>query len=72
MFKTILPAFIVSLVLLLVALFAMAFRVLFIKGGKFPNAHIGASKAMKERGISCATSQDREARSNFKKKKISK
>lgn len=72
MFKTILPAFIVSLALFLVAIFAMAYRALFIKGGKFPNTHIGASRAMKDRGITCATSQDREARSNIKKNKKSK
>ena len=28
---------------------------------RFPNIHIGGNKAMRQRGISCATSQDREA-----------
>lgn len=37
-------------------------RILFIKGGKFPNTHISGSKAMRERGITCVQSQDREAR----------
>lgn len=53
---------IVTLVLLLVGVLAMAFRPLFVKGGKFPGIHIGQSKAMRQRGINCATSQDREAR----------
>lgn len=52
----------VTIALLLIGILGMAFKPLFIKGGKFPNIHIGGSKAMKERGINCATSQDREAR----------
>lgn len=59
--KSILLTLAITFVLLLVALLAMAFRPLFIKGGRFPNIHIGGSKAMKQRGIGCATSQDREA-----------
>ena len=31
------------------------------KGGKFPNGHVSGNKAMRERGIGCAQSQDREA-----------
>lgn len=34
---------------------------LFTKGGKFPNGHVSGNKALRERGISCAQSQDREA-----------
>ncbi len=33
----------------------------FVKGGKFPNGHVSGNKAMRERGIGCAQSQDREA-----------
>ncbi len=51
----------VTVVLLLVCILAMAFRPLFTKKRKFPSLHIGSSKAMKDRGIGCATSQDREA-----------
>ena len=39
----------------------MGIKVFFTKKGEFPNTHIGGSKAMRDRGISCATSQDREA-----------
>ena len=56
----------VSLVILLIAVMAMAFRPLFLKK-RFPNIHIGGNKALKERGISCATSQDREAQNQAKK-----
>jgi len=30
--------------------------------GKFPNSHVSSSKAMRDRGIGCAQSQDRMAR----------
>ena len=41
--------------------------------GKFPNIHIGGSKAMKDRGVSCATSQDAEAqKNNLRKIDVSK
>lgn len=61
MLKTTLLTLGVSLAILLIAVLAMAFRPLFIKGGRFPSIHIGGNKALKERGITCATSQDREA-----------
>lgn len=47
-------------VLLMIAILLMGVRVFFTKKGEFPNTHIGASKAMQDRGIHCATSQDRE------------
>jgi hypothetical protein len=68
MLKTILLSLVVPLVILLIAVLAMAFRPLFVKGGRFPNIHIGGNKALKERGISCATSQDREAQNSNKPK----
>ncbi len=32
------------------------------KNGRFPNTHVSGNKAMRERGISCVQSQDRETR----------
>jgi hypothetical protein len=55
MVKTLLLGF----ALLLIAVLLLGVRVFFIKGGKFPNTHIGGNKAMQEKGISCAKSQDR-------------
>lgn len=49
-----------GIVILLIAVLLMGIRVFFSKKGEFPNTHIGASKEMQKRGISCATSQDRE------------
>ena len=66
MLKTTLLTLCMSLVILLVAVLAMAFKPLFLKGGRFPNIHIGGNKALKERGITCATSQDREAQNKGK------
>ena len=40
----------------------MGVRIFFTKKGSFPNTHISASQAMKDRGITCASSQEREAR----------
>ena len=50
-----------TLVLVGVAVLLLGVKVFFVKGGRFPNIHIGGNKAMRQRGISCATSQDREA-----------
>lgn len=49
-----------TLVLVGVAVLLLGVKVFFVKGGRFPNIHIGGNKAMRQRGISCATSQDRE------------
>ena len=43
----------------------MAVKILFKKGGKFPNGHIGSSKHMRQRGITCSVSTD--ARDRAKK-----
>ncbi|WP_455496776.1 hypothetical protein [Coprobacter sp.] len=55
-------------ILLTVAIVGLAFvllgiKVIFVKGGKFPNMHIGANREMKKRGISCALSTDSTDRS---------
>lgn len=56
MFKTI----IISFALLAIAILLMGVRIFFTKKGTFPNTHISGSQAMKDRGISCATSQERD------------
>ena len=47
--------------IVLISVFLLTFRILLVKGGKFPNIHIGGSRAMRDRGVSCATTQDRNA-----------
>lgn len=56
MIKTIL----IAIVILFAAILLMGMKVFFSKKGKFPDLHISNHEAMKERGITCATSQDRE------------
>lgn len=56
-----------SVGLMAVVAFLMSIRVLFKKNGRFPNLHIGSNKEMVKRGITCATSQDREARKKIKR-----
>ncbi|MBO8440508.1 MAG: hypothetical protein IAC51_07645 [bacterium] len=62
MMKTLLITLLVTLVLLLVGVAAMGLRAIFVKGGKFPDIHIGSNREMRKRGITCASTQDREAR----------
>jgi len=68
MIKTLL----LGIAILFIAIMLMGIKVFFTKKGEFPNTHIGGSKAMRDRGISCATSQDREAsnRESLIEKKI--
>jgi len=53
----------------------MAVRIVFLKGGKFVNTHVGGNKFLKSQGIHCATTQDKiaqsEARKELKFKKLS-
>jgi len=51
-----------SVLIVAICLVLLGVKILFIKGGKFPNTHISGSKAMREKGITCVQSQDREAR----------
>ncbi len=46
---------IISIILMGVAFVLLGVKVLFVKGGKFPSGHIHSSKAMRERGITCAS-----------------
>ena len=58
----------VTSVLLLMGMLLLGVRIFFVKGGRFPNTHVGGSKAMKTRGIGCVSSQDRESRQINKNK----
>lgn len=50
------------ILLLGLALVLLCVRIILKKNGRFSSQHISQSKTMRERGIHCATSQDREAR----------
>ena len=51
-----------SLLIVAICIVLLAVKILFVRGGKFPNTHVSGNKAMRERGIGCVQSQDREAR----------
>ena len=61
-----LEAFIISAVLLFVGILLLGVRIFFVKGGEFPNIHIGGNQALKSKGVHCATPQDREAQKKVK------
>jgi hypothetical protein len=62
-----LAAFIISSILLISGILLMGMKIFFTRNGSFPNIHIGGNTSLKNKGISCATTQDREARKNAKK-----
>lgn len=51
----------ITLILVALGVLLLGVKVFFVKGGRFPNSHVSGSKAMRERGIGCAQSQDRAA-----------
>lgn len=52
----------ILLTVLIVATCIAALSIGIIVKGKFPNTHVSGNKALKKEGVSCAQSQDREAR----------
>lgn len=44
-----------------IAFVLFSVKIIFVKGGKFPQTHISGNKALKKQGIGCAKSMDREA-----------
>lgn len=56
----ILEQFLIITFIVGVAVILLGIRIFFTKKG-FPNIHIGSNKAMRDRGIGCYASQDREA-----------
>jgi hypothetical protein len=52
---------IISVILLTIGVLLLGIRIFFVKNGKFPNYHIGGSKALRDKGINCATTQHRQA-----------
>lgn len=54
--------FLLSAIIIAIAVALMSVKVILQKGGRFSSQHIHDSKAMRERGIHCVIDQDREAR----------
>lgn len=51
----------ITLLIVAISLILLGVKILFVKGGKFPNTHISGNKALRDKGITCVQSQDREA-----------
>lgn len=51
-----------TLLIVAICIALLCVKILFKKNGRFPNTHVSGSKAMRERGIGCVQSQDREQR----------
>lgn len=49
---------VISFIFVGAALALLAVKIIFVKGGKFPNTHVSGSKAMRDRGIHCNETQD--------------
>lgn len=48
---------IATVLLLLAAVVAMAFKVLLVKGGRFPSHHVHDNAALRRRGVRCGREQ---------------
>lgn len=57
-----LQTIIISVIVLAIAIMLMGVRIFFTKKGTFVNTHVSGNQAMKDRGITCASSQERDAR----------
>lgn len=53
---------VLSIFLMGIVFVLFSIRILLQKNGKFPNSHIGGNKALNDKGIQCATTQDKLAR----------
>lgn len=56
-----------SVALVSIALLGLATRMLFKRGGKFPNTHVGRNRHLREQGIRCAQEQDKAERAKIEK-----
>lgn len=48
-----------AIVLMVLVILALAIQIMFKKGGKFPNMHIGSNPYLKARGVTCAQTYDK-------------
>lgn len=53
--------FFISLLAMALVVFLLSIGLIFKKNGRFPSTHVGGNNAMQQRGISCHTSQHRDA-----------
>ena len=47
-----------TIIIVAVSVLLLGIKIFFVKGGRFPQTHIGYNPDMKKRGITCALSTD--------------
>jgi hypothetical protein len=52
----------ITIIILLACVALLSISIILKKDGKFPNTHIDGNKAIRDKGIHCAASQDYEDR----------
>lgn len=57
-----LTTLLLTVIILVICVVLLSVKVLFKKGGRFPNTHVGGNRALGKKGIHCAKTQDREAK----------
>lgn len=60
-----------SLILIFISVLLLGINIFFTKKRNFPNTHVSGNKALREKGIHCATTQDREAQNERKRFNLS-
>ncbi len=55
----VLKVIILAFIILALVVIGLAVQILFRKGGKFPDTHIGSNKYLKSKGITCAQTFDK-------------
>ena len=61
-----LETILISVLIVAICIILLTIGILIKKNGRFPDTHVSGNKAMRERGIGCVQSQDREARKEKK------
>lgn len=53
---------VITVLIVAICMALLAINILLKRNGRFPNTHVSGNKAMRQRGVTCVQSQDREAR----------
>lgn len=63
----ILKVLLLTVVLMGLIMVGLAWKIIFKKGGKFPNTHISGNEHMKARGVTCVQSYDKMEQAKVRK-----
>ncbi|HML71807.1 hypothetical protein ACOMSG_01820 [Macellibacteroides fermentans] len=50
-----------TVLILVICAMLLGIKIIFVKGGKFPNTHIEGNPALGKKGIHCSSRQDKDA-----------